>query len=156
MDKFLAAYIVAGYLGDGDVEHAKTVAYQYVGWINAQASEAAAIQALLEAGTTNTNLDRVLDEADALLAADAPTASDISPATGTTLGGDTVTITGTKLLSVTGVTFGGTAATSVVASSDTTLTCVTPAKTAGAKDVVITTQGGSVTKTGFFTYVVVP
>ena len=83
-----------------------------------------------------------------------PTATPaLSPASGTTAGGTTVTITGTDLGDTTGVTFGGTAATSVTPISDTQVTCVTPAKTAGALNVVITTPAGSVTKTNGYTYV---
>ena len=53
------------------------------------------------------------------------------------------------------VTVGGIAATSVVATA-TSITAKTPAGTAGAKDVVVTTAGGVVTKTGAFTYVALP
>jgi hypothetical protein len=49
------------------------------------------------------------------------------------------------------VTIGGTAATSVVTTA-TTITAKTPAGTAGAKDVVVTTVGGSATRGGGFTY----
>jgi hypothetical protein len=82
-----------------------------------------------------------------------PTATPaLSPNTGGTAGGTTVTITGTNLGETTGVTFGGTAATDVVKLSETSVTCVTPAKSAGAVNVVITTPAGSVTKTNAFTY----
>lgn len=54
-----------------------------------------------------------------------------------TAGGDAVTIIGTNLDGVTSVTFGGTAATSVVVVSSTKVTCVSPAKTAGSHAVVI-------------------
>ena len=52
-------------------------------------------------------------------------------------GGDAVTIIGTNLDGVTGVTFGGTAATSVVVVNSTKVTCVSPAKAAGAHAIVI-------------------
>lgn len=52
-------------------------------------------------------------------------------------GGDAVTIIGTNLDGVTGVTFGGTAATSVVVVNSTKVTCVSPAKAAGAHALVI-------------------
>lgn len=82
----------------------------------------------------------------------AATVSAVAPATGTTAGGTAVTLTGANLDGVSGVTFGGTAATSVVIVSSTSITCVTPAKTAGAKDVVLADDAGAVTKTGFYTY----
>jgi hypothetical protein len=47
---------------------------------------------------------------------------------------------------------GGAAATSVVASA-TSITARTPAGTVGSQDVVVTTVGGSATKSGGFTYV---
>lgn len=81
----------------------------------------------------------------------APTFTSVTPSTGTTAGGTSVTIVGTKLTGTTSVTFGGTAATSVVVVDDTHVTCVTPAKTSGAKDIVITAEG-SVTATGAYTY----
>ena len=61
-----------------------------------------------------------------------------------------MTITGTNLAGTSGVTFGGTAATSVVVVNGTTVTCTTPAKAAGAVNVVLTTPGG--TATSGYTY----
>lgn len=81
------------------------------------------------------------------------TITGVSPATGTTAGGTAVTLTGTNLRGVTAVSFGGTAATSVVAVNNTKVTCVTPAKTAGAYDVGATDDSGAATpKTAGFTY----
>jgi PGF-pre-PGF domain-containing protein len=80
-----------------------------------------------------------------------PTFTSITPNSGTTAGGTAVTITGTNLLGATGVTFGGTAATSYTVDSATQITAVTPAKAAGAVNVVVTTPGG--TATGAYTYV---
>lgn len=80
------------------------------------------------------------------------TVTGISPATGDAGGGTAVTLTGTKLYGVTAVTFGGSAATSVVVVSATSVTCVTPAHAAGAVTVVVTDDGGAITKTTFFTY----
>ena len=57
-----------------------------------------------------------------------------------------MTITGTGFLSGVGVTFGGTACTSVVVVSGTSITCITPAHSAGAVTVTATnsdTQTGS-------------
>lgn len=85
----------------------------------------------------------------------APTYSSISPSSGSA--GTTVTISGSNFISGnTSVTIGGTAATSVSVSSSTSLTCVVPTLTAGSKNVVITTPGGSATGTGVFTYASAP
>jgi hypothetical protein len=81
-----------------------------------------------------------------------PTIGAISPATGAAAGGTTVTITGSGFTTGTTVTFGGTAGTSVSVKNDKKLTVVTPAKTAGAYNVVVTTAGGAATATNGFTY----
>ena len=85
-----------------------------------------------------------------------PTISTITPNTGTTSGGTTITINGTNLIGTTSVTIGGVAATSVNVVSSTQVTAVTPAGTAGVKDVLLTTAGGSVTTSGGFNYVAPP
>ena len=82
-----------------------------------------------------------------------PLVSALSPATGSTLGGTTVTITGTNFTGATGVTFGGTPATNVTVVSATTLTATTPAKSAGAVSVVVTNPSGSNAANSLFTYV---
>lgn len=77
----------------------------------------------------------------------------ITPDTGGTLGADPVTIAGAGFTGATGVTFDGTAATDVVAVSDTTITCLTPAHAVGLVDVVVTRSDTStVTLTDGFRY----
>lgn len=76
----------------------------------------------------------------------------VTPNAGLAAGGLAVTIKGTNFAGVTGVTFGGTAATSVVVVSETTITCVTPAHAAGAVSVVVADDSGAVTKPTAFTY----
>lgn len=88
--------------------------------------------------------------------AGAPTISAISPNTGTTGGGTTITISGTNLIGTTSVTVGGVAATAINVVSATQVTAVTPAGVAGVKDVVLTTSGGSVTTIGGFSHVAPP
>ena len=63
--------------------------------------------------------------------------SSLSPATGSTAGGTPVTITGSNFTGATGVTFAGGAATSFVVVNDTTITCVTPAESAGTASVIV-------------------
>jgi hypothetical protein len=84
--------------------------------------------------------------------ASAPTVSGVDPSSGSTTGGTAITITGTDFTGATGVTIGGASATSVSVVNSTTITCVTPAGTAGAKDVVVTTAAGSGTLSNGFTY----
>jgi hypothetical protein len=84
------------------------------------------------------------------------TASGVSPNTGLTSGGTSVTITGTGFTGVTtGVTFGGTAA-SFTVNSSTQITATTPAHAAGTVDVTVTTGAGTATTTAAFTYVPPP
>ena len=73
----------------------------------------------------------------------APTVTAISPTSGPTTGGTTVTITGTDLTGATAVTFGSTPATGVVVASSTSLTAISPAGSAGTVDVTVTTPGGT-------------
>jgi glutathionyl-hydroquinone reductase len=92
-----------------------------------------------------------------------PTITSVSPDTGSTAGGDTIAIIGTDLdtayqvfidLNGNGTQDTGEECTSANIVSATSITCVTPAGTAGAKNVVVNTWGGTATKTGGFTYYV--
>jgi hypothetical protein len=83
----------------------------------------------------------------------APGVDAVSPNTGLAAGGTAVSIVGEGLIGSTGVTFGGSAATSFVVVSDALLTCVTPAHAAGAVNVVVANPRGNVTVTGGYTYV---
>lgn len=84
-----------------------------------------------------------------------PTLTAASPTYGYTLGGETVTLTGTLFAAGMTVTIGGTAATNVVIVSDTSATCTAPAHAAGVVDIVIlNTDTGTATLTGGYTYVV--
>ena len=84
-----------------------------------------------------------------------PTISAVNPNTGATTGGTAITITGTNLTGASSVRVGSGYATSVVVVNDTTVTAVTPAGTAGAENVSVTTAGGIATLTAGFTYGVV-
>ncbi len=87
-------------------------------------------------------------------ASTAPTASSVSPALGTTLGGTPVTIVGTNFAAGATVTIGGSPATNVVVTSGTSINATTPAYAPGAVALTITnpdTQTG--TLPGGFTYV---
>ena len=85
-----------------------------------------------------------------------PTISSVSPATGSTAGGTFITITGTNLDGTTSVTVGGVAATSLNVISSTSITAVTPAGTAGAVSVAVTTPYGAASLASAFTYVAPP
>ena len=86
-----------------------------------------------------------------------PTVTSISPTSGTTAGGTSVTITGTNFVAGATVTIGGSSCTSVVVVSSTSITCTTPAGTAGAQNVVVATGvSPNATLAGGFTYVAPP
>ncbi|HEU4872422.1 MAG TPA: IPT/TIG domain-containing protein [Pyrinomonadaceae bacterium] len=70
--------------------------------------------------------------------APAPTVTAISPTSGSTSGGTSVTITGTGFSSGATVSLGGAAATNVMVVSPTSITATTSARTAGTVDVVVT------------------
>ena len=73
----------------------------------------------------------------------APSITAMTPTTGPAAGGTTVTLTGIGFKAATGVTVGGVAATELNIASDTSMTFVTPAVTAGAQPVVVTNPGGT-------------
>lgn len=87
---------------------------------------------------------------DALFAV--PTVTAVTPAGGPVAGGTAVTITGTGFTPGTTVTVGGAAAANVRVVSATQITCVSPAGTLGARDVVVTTDHSAATRAGAFTY----
>ena len=84
----------------------------------------------------------------------APVVLGVSPASGPTAGGTSVTITGTNLSGATGVSFGG-AGGSITADSSTQVTATSPAGS-GTVDITVTTPGGTSESASAdkFTYVV--
>jgi hypothetical protein len=87
-----------------------------------------------------------------------PTLTSVSPGRGPLHGGTALTITGTgfvaNLAGVDVVTLAAKPALNVVAVSDTLLTCISPAGTAGGPaDVVVTNDNGSASAPGAFVYV---
>ena len=87
-----------------------------------------------------------------------PTVTAISPTTGGTNGGTSVTITGTGLTAATAVSFGTTSSTSISVKSDTSVVAVSPAEAAGTVDITVTTAGGTSAKSAAdqFTYAPIP
>ncbi|HEX2123619.1 MAG TPA: IPT/TIG domain-containing protein [Thermoanaerobaculia bacterium] len=81
----------------------------------------------------------------------APAITNVSPNSGATTGGRSVTITGTDLTGATVTVDGINAA--VTSTSSTTVVFTTPAHAAGVVDVAATTVGGTATATNAYTYV---
>ncbi len=82
-----------------------------------------------------------------------PSISSVTPASGLTSGGTSVTIAGSQFVSGASVTFGGTPAT-VTSLSSSAIVVTTPSRPAGSVDVKVVNPGGpSATKAAAFTYV---
>ncbi|MEV6568830.1 beta strand repeat-containing protein [Streptomyces kronopolitis] len=80
------------------------------------------------------------------------TATGITPASGSTLGGTPFVITGTNLVGTTSVTFNGAPVAVTVGADGTSLTGVTPAGTAGNATVVVKNPNGDATVPGGYSY----
>ncbi len=84
-----------------------------------------------------------ISEADKYIYVAAPTVTSLSPTSGPTAGGTSVTITGTNFAGATAVKFGATSATTFTVNTATSVTATAPAGTAGTVDVTVTTTGGT-------------
>lgn len=86
-----------------------------------------------------------------------PTVVSISPSAGPLSGGGTVTLTGANFaIGATTVTIGGNVCSSPNVTASTSMTCATPAGTAGAASVVVTTSAGSNLPNSLYTYLAPP
>ncbi|MGZ6927941.1 MAG: beta strand repeat-containing protein, partial [Acidimicrobiia bacterium] len=73
----------------------------------------------------------------------APTVTSVTPSSGSTSGGTSVTIAGTDFTGATAVSFGGTAAASFTVDNAGQITASSPAHAAGTVDVTVTTPSGT-------------
>ncbi len=85
----------------------------------------------------------------------AATITSISPISGPSTGGTTVTITGTGFTGADSVTIGGTVVNNITVVNNTTITFVTPQHAAGTAQVVVNGDGGNSTQAAVFTYLAV-
>lgn len=104
------------------------------------------------ASLTNANCDGI--QITVFFTLPAPTVTSCSPNNGPASGGTSVTVTGTNFFATpSSITFGGTAATSIVFVNSTTLTCTTPSHAAATVNVVVTNPDGQTgTGTSVFTF----
>jgi hypothetical protein len=91
---------------------------------------------------TTPNGTSATSNADKFTYESTPTVTGVSPATGVTTGGTSVTITGTGFVGATAVDF-GTAAASFTVNSVTSITATSPAGSTGVVDVTVTTPIGT-------------
>lgn len=89
-----------------------------------------------------------------VMAVPPPSISNFSPSSGSTDGGDTVTISGSNFVSGATVAFDTMAATNVNVVSPNSITAVTPAHAAGAVNITVTNPDQQSASAGSFTYVV--
>jgi large repetitive protein len=107
---------------------------------------------LLDAANTgNGNMD-------SLMTLDPPTVAAVSPASGLTSGGTSVTVSGSNLNGVTAVDFGGVPATTFSVNSDSSITATSPPHSSGTVDLTLTGPGGAslTSAADQFTYFGVP
>lgn len=78
--------------------------------------------------------------------------STVTPNTGPTVGGTTVTITGSGFSGANGVRFGNTSATSFTVQSNTVISATSPANNTGTVGVTVTKSTGTITRPNSFTY----
>jgi hypothetical protein len=88
-------------------------------------------------GTSGTS------SADQFTAVAAPTVTGVSPASGSWIGGTSVTITGTNFTGLISVAFGGIYASSITVNSSTQMTVTAPAAVPGTFDITVTTSNGT-------------
>ena len=107
----------------------------------AQAAGTVDVTVVSDAGTSATS------SADEFTysAASGPAVTAVTPNSGSTNGGDTVTITGSGFSGATAVTFGSTAAPAFTVLSDTTIVATAPAESAATIDITVTTPSGTST-----------
>jgi len=129
------------------------------GVIITSATQIRAVTPAHAAGTVDvevTNPDRAtarLTGSFTYIAAPAPTISSVSPSSGPSTGGTSVTISGTGFQSGATVTFGGANATGVTVRSSTQIQAVTPSHAAGTADVQVRNPDGqTATLLSGFTY----
>lgn len=91
-----------------------------------------------------------------LVPSSAPVVVAVYPDNGALAGGTTIDVYGVGFTGVTGVTIGGSACTSVALISDSHLTCILPAKSAGSYAVVVTTTYGTSNSDITYTYTATP
>jgi acid phosphatase len=125
--------------------YASTTFYQHQNMLTSMA-EAVGLTAIPGAAANALSLAEFIETL-------APTISSISPNSGPTTGGTTITISGAHFSSAVKITIGGVAATNINVTGPGTVIATTPPQAAGVADVTLTNADGqSVVVPGGFTY----
>ncbi len=118
--------------------------------------EPAATHNVAVTGPGGTSAVVAADRYTYVVPAPVPAITGLSPSTGLTTGGNTITITGSAFTGATKVAFGPVSATGFTVVDDTTITAQVPAQVAGTNNVTVTGPGGTsaVVAADRYTYVV--
>lgn len=116
--------------------------------VTAPAHAAGKVDVTVSHPTNGTSLNTIADD---YLYLDVPVVTSLSPTSGPSIGGNTVTITGLSFTGTVSVNFGGTSVAFTLV-NDTTLTVTAPAHAAGQVDVLVTTGLGTSTNTAADNY----
>ena len=110
------------------------------------------------ANTGNGNINSLLMASPAPPAASSPVVNSVSPPSGTTNGGTSVTITGSGFTGASTVSFGAKPASSFTVDSDTEITANSPPGTSGPVDVTVSGPGGmsGISSADQFSYLAAP
>jgi IPT/TIG domain len=103
----------------------------------------AGVVGIVDVTVTTTGGTSPVSAADQYAYAPVPTVTGVSPGSGLSVGGNTVTVTGTGLTGASAVSFGTVPATGFTVNSDTSITATVPAGAVGIVDVTVTTPGGT-------------
>ena len=104
--------------------------------------------------TSDNDYNFMIDDLNVEPVVPAPTVTGLSPTSGPTTGGSSVTIAGTNLAGATAVTFGGANAT-ITGNTPTQITATAPVGSTGSVNVTVTTPGGT-SGPATYTYVAAP
>jgi hypothetical protein len=165
----LLPFIVAGVIGDIEVNGEKEISFSMTG-ASTRSGNAWGVGPynVMNVASTPGKLSTALATTDHFILIDTtlappPSATDplpmppyitsITPATGSATGSTPITnLAGAGFTGATAVNFGATPATSFVVVSDIKITCTTPAHASGAVDVTVVKAGGNAVKVGAYTY----
>ncbi len=123
--------------GSFDVQFSDPAGIYVTEWYDNQPTQATARPVDVKAGRTTRGVNAAMSKV-----LGAPAVSGLSPASGPTTGGTSVTISGTNLAGASAVRF-GTAAATITSSSATQIVATAPGGAAGTVDVTVTTPGGT-------------